>query len=103
MLLILTSTSQIVSADKPYYWLATDGETDSQIVFVEYVDEWTVDEPNERIAEFEWFVDKGLSRGGSSNHQDKPVGGTKASLSMTGSGNHVQLNIQIYKGGEKNP
>ena len=102
-MLILISASQIVYVDKPYYLLATDGDTNPQSVFVEYVDQWTEYSLNERNALFEWFVDKGASRGGSSTEQDKPVGGTKATLSMTGLGNDLQLNLHIYKGGAKNP
>ena len=103
MLLILISISPIVSAGKSYYWLVTDGDIYPQSVFVEYVDYWADNGLEERNAQFQWFVDKGTSRGGSLAESDKPVGGTKATLSMTGSGNDLQLNIQIYKGGAKNP
>jgi len=103
MLLILINTSQIVYAAKPYYFLVTDGDTDPQSEFVEYIDLWSDSNPNERIAQFEWIVDKGASRGGALKDQDKPVGGTKAALSMSGSENNLELIIKIYKGGEKNP
>ena len=103
MLLFLVSTSQIVYADKPYYLLVTDGDYNPQSDFVEYIDLWSDSGPNERIAKFEWIVDKGGSRGGAPINQDKPVGGTKATLLMTGSENNLQLNIIIYKGGAKKP
>ncbi len=103
MLLILISTSPIVYAGKPIYWLVTDEDIFPESVFVKYVENWTENGSNERIAQFIWFVDKGISRGGSPMGSDKPVGGTKAILSMTGSGNDLQLNIQIYKGGAKKP
>ena len=57
----------------------------------------------ERNALFQWFVEKGTSRGGPLVTSDKSVGGTKAILSMTGSGNDLHLNIKIYKGGVKKP
>jgi hypothetical protein len=81
----------------------TDGDTDPQSEFVEYIDIWLDSGPNERIAQFEWIVDKGASRGGALKDQDKPVGGTKAALTMTGSENNLELIIKVYKGGEKNP
>ena len=103
MLVILISASTIVSAGKPYYWLVTDGDIFPESVFVEYTENWIENVTNERNAEFIWFVDKGVSRGGSPVGSDKPTGGTKAILSITGSGNDLQLNIQIFKGGAKNP
>ena len=103
MLLILMSTSQIVLADKPYYLLVTDDDYNPLSDFVNYTDTWSEYGLIERIAHFEWVVDKGISRGGSPIDQDKSVGGTKVSLSMIGSENDLQLNIQIYKGGAKNP
>ena len=103
MLLFLINASQIVVADKPYFLLVTDGDTDPQSDFVEYIDLWNESGPNERIAQYEWIVDKGASRGGTIKDQDKSVGGTKAAISMSGSENNLQLNIQIYKGGAKNP
>jgi hypothetical protein len=103
MLLFLINTSQIVYADKPYFLLVTDGDTDPESDFVEYIDLWSESGPNERFAQFEWIVDKGGSRGGAPIDQDKPVGGTKAALLMTGSENNLELNIKIYKGGAKNP
>jgi hypothetical protein len=103
MLLILISTSPMVHAGKAYYWLVTDGYIFPESVITEYADQWTENGSNERVAEFQWFVDKGTSRGGSSVGSNKPVGGTKATLSMTGPGNDLHLNIQIYKGGAKSP
>ena len=103
MLLILISTSPIVYAGKPYYWLVTDGDIFPESVSTECADQWTENDSNERNAEFQWFVDKGMSRGGSPAGSNKPVGGTKATLSVTGPGNDLQLNIQIYKGGAKSP
>jgi hypothetical protein len=103
MLLIIFSASPSVSAGKPIYWLVTDGDIFIENVFVEHVENWIENGPNERVAHFQWFVDKGMSRGGSSIGLDKPIGGTKAILSMSGSGNDLLLDIQILKGGAKNP
>lgn len=103
MLLALISISPIVFADKAYCWLVTDEVIDPEEVFTykEYI--WTDNDPVQQTANFEWHVDKGTSRGGSLFDSEKPIGGTKATLSMTGSGNDLQLNIIIYKGGAKNP
>lgn len=103
MLLILISTSPMVSAGKSFYWIVTDGVIDPQSDFVEHFDTWSGVGLEEQAAHFQWYVDRATSRGGSLTGLDKPVGGTKAILSMTGSGNDLQLNIQIYKGGAKNP
>ena len=103
MLFILLSATPIVSAGKAFYWIVTDGEIDPLSDSAEYTDAWTGDDPQERVAEFQWYVDRDISRGGSPTGQDKPVGGTKATLSMTSSGNDLQLIIEIYKGGAKKP
>ena len=103
MLLILINISPIVSAGKSYYWLVIDGDIDPQSVFIEYEGQWTDDGLVDRNALFQWFVEKSTSRGGSLPDLDKPVGGTKTTLSMMSSGNDLQLNIQIYRGGGKNP
>jgi hypothetical protein len=97
------SASSTVNAGKAYYWLATDGDIDPQSVFVEYSDLWTGQDLEQRIAQFKWYVDRSVSRGGSISDSSPTVGGTKAELSMSGSGNDWQLNIQIYRGGAKKP
>jgi len=103
LLMLLISIAPIVCAGKSFYWLVTDGLIDSQIVSVTYNDYWTGVGLEERFAQFQWYVDKGISRGGSLSGLNKPVSGTKASLSMTGSGNDWQLTIEIIKGTFKNP
>jgi hypothetical protein len=102
MLLIIIGTSPLVSAGKSIYWIVTDGVIDISSDYVAYSDFWTGVGFEEQYAYFEWYVDSGASRGGSLTQQ-KPVGGTKAILSMTGSGNDLQLKITIYKGGASNP
>ena len=103
MLMLVISTAPMVCAGKSFYWLVTDGVIDSQIVFVEHSDYWTGEGLEEQIAQFQWYVDRGTSRGGSLIGLDKPVSGTKATLSMISSGNDLQLTIELIKGRIKNP
>ena len=104
ILAIFTFGSFTVSAaGKKFYWLVTDENLDPASVSVEYYTTWTGLGLEERIAEFQWYADSGSNRGAPSIDSDQPMGGVKAIVTMTGSGNDWQLVIQIYKGGASNP
>ena len=98
------SASFTVSAGKRYYWLVTDGVVDPQSVSVEVIDIWTGLGLEQRIANFKWYVESSGPRGSTpTSSYDISLGGTKAKLSMTGIDNDWLLQIQIYRGGAKNP
>jgi hypothetical protein len=98
------SASFTVSAGKRYYWLVTDGDIDPQSVSIEVIDIWTGLGLEQRIANFQWYVELSGSRGSTPiSSYDISLGGTKAKLSMSDVDNDWLLQIRIYRGGEKNP
>lgn len=104
VLVTILGASFTVSAGRRYYWLVTDGDTDPQSVSVEVIDIWTGQGLEQRIARFQWYVDMSGTIGGVPiGDYGRTIGGTKALLSMTGSGNDWHLHIQIYRGGANNP
>jgi len=103
MLLSAICISPSVFAGKAFYWLVTDGIIDSQSDFIEYYDQWTLSGVEDQIADFQWYVDKGTTRSGTLTGLDKPVHGTKATLSLIALGNDLQLSLQIIKGNFKKP
>jgi hypothetical protein len=103
LLMLLISTSPVVFAGKSFYWLVTDGDIDPQFYIYNYQDQYVGEGLYERIAQFQWYVDRGISRSGTLTGLDKPISGTKATFSMSSLGNDLVLNVQIYRGKVSDP
>jgi len=102
MMFCLISVSPGVFAGKAFYWLVTNGEIDSNLDYYEYSDQWTGTSVDQ-VADFQWYVDKGTSRGAGLTGLNKPISGTKATLSLIALDNDLQLTIEIIKGSFKKP
>ena len=102
VLFCLISVSPGVFAGKAFYWLVTDGEIDSNSVYYAYSDQW-IGSSVDKVADFQWYVDKGISRSGALTGLDKPISGTKATVSLIALDNDLQLTIEIIKGSFKKP
>ncbi len=100
----ILGASFTVSAGRSYYWLVADGEIDPQSVSIEVIDVWTGLGLEQRIVKFQWYVEVSGPIGSAPiGDYGLAIGGTKAKLSMTDSGNDWHLQIQIYRGGANNP